>query len=50
MVDIQKIVGFIQAEMGISYIGINRYNGVATTYKTELEQIIKFTKIINIWA
>ena len=48
MVDIQKIVGFIQAEMGISYIGINRYNGVATTYKTELEQIIKFKERYNI--
>jgi len=48
MIDIQKIVGFIQAEMGISYIGINRYNGVATTYKTELEQIIKFKERYNI--
>ena len=47
LLDIQKIVGFIQAEMGISYIGINRYNGVATQYKTELEQIIKFKERYN---
>ena len=47
LINIQQVIGFIQADMGISYIGISRYNTVATLYKTELEQIAKYKERYN---
>lgn len=46
-VDFRKVCSFIKNEMGISYTGISRYNCVATTYKTELEQIKKYRDNYN---
>jgi len=45
--DIEKVYGFIKAEMGISYLGQKRYDGVCEIYKTELEQINKFKEMYN---
>ncbi len=48
LVDVKKLYGFIKAEMGISYQSVPRYEGgVCKTYKTELEQMIKFKELYN---
>ena len=48
MIDVAKLYGFIKNEMGISYQSVPRYEGgVCKTYKTELEQMIKFKELYN---
>ena len=48
MIDVAKLYGFIKNEMGISYQSVSRYEGgVCKTYKTELEQMIKFKELYN---
>ena len=48
LIDVAKLYGFIKNEMGISYQTVPRYEGgVCKTYKTELEQMIKFKELYN---
>ena len=48
LIDVSKLYGFIKNEMGISYQSVPRYEGgVCKTYKTELEQMIKFKELYN---
>jgi hypothetical protein len=48
LIDVAKLYGFIKNEMGISYQSVPRYEGgVCKTYKTELEQMIKFKELYN---
>ena len=47
VVDILKLYSFIHNEMGITYEGIKRYNGVSKTYLTELKQMKDYKNLYS---
>ena len=45
--DIGLIYGFIKAEMGVSFVGLKRYEALPTEIKTELDMVRQFKQLYN---